>query len=69
MFVVIELQKTDKLSAITTTHDTREQAEQKYHTALSFASVSKVPVHSAVMLTEDGYYIKSETYKHESEVE
>lgn len=65
MFVVLELQKSDSLATITTTHETREEAEQKYHTVLSFASVSGVPLHSAVMLTEEGYYIKSESYKHD----
>ena len=67
MFVVLELQKGDTLVALTTTHESREEAEQKYHTVLSFASVSNVPIHSAVMLTEEGFYIKSESYKHTTE--
>ena len=65
MFIVIEIQTSDKVATLVDTYDDRETAEQKYHTILSSASVSKVPKHSAVMLSEEGYYIKSECYKHE----
>ena len=67
MFVVLEIQKTDKIATIVKSFETRDEAEQKYHTILSFASVSDVPIHSAVMLNEEGYYIKSESYRHGGE--
>ena len=41
-------------------------AEQAYHTALAFAAVSSVAVHTVVMLDEVGNRIKGETYYHAS---
>ena len=67
MFIVIELQKSDTLAVLSDTYETRNQAEQKYHTTLAYAAVSEIPKHSAVMLDEDGTYIKSETFEHEVE--
>lgn len=50
--IIIEIQHyADGTTAcITTTHATRAEAEQKYHTVLSFAAVSSVYIHSVVML-------------------
>ena len=45
----------------------RNSAEQKYHNILASAAVSKLAIHSAIMVTEEGYYIKSESFKHEVE--
>lgn len=42
-------------------------AEQTYHTKLAYASVSKVNVHSVVMLNDYGDKIKGETYYHGDE--
>lgn len=66
MFVVIEIQKSavDQVAALTTTHTTREEAEQKYHTVLAYAAVSNLLSHSATMLDERGSQIKSECYEH-----
>lgn len=66
-FVVIEIQKTlvnDDVSVaqVTTVHPTRSEAENKYHTVLAYAAVSGLLSHSATMLDEKGYYIKSECY-------
>lgn len=65
-YLVIEIQKMNSgsVSQIVTVHDTREQAEQKYHTVLAYASVSTCDVHSAVMLTDEGDMVKKETYYH-----
>ena len=63
--IVMEIQKSDKVATIVTAYEDRDEAESKYHTILASASKSKVPVHSAVMITDDGYYVKSESYKHE----
>ena len=64
MFVVIELQNG---VALTASYEDRAEAEAKYHTVLAAAAKSKVAVHSAVMLTGEGYYIKSECYTHGGE--
>lgn len=44
-------------------------AESKYHTILASAATSTLPRHTAFMLTDDGYVVKSECYKHEVEPE
>ena len=60
----IQLFKDGNMSTPCYAYDNRNSAEAKYHSILSGASVSKLPKHSAVMLTEEGYYIKSECYEH-----
>ena len=65
MFVVIELQKTgESLANLVTAHESRDEAEQKYHAVLSAAAVSSVSAHSAVMLDDTGHQLKRETYFH-----
>ena len=66
-YIVIEIQKSlinneVNVAQITTVHPTRSEAEQKYHTVLSYAAVSGLLSHSATMLDEKGYYIQSECY-------
>lgn len=66
MYIVMEIQKNvgDTLSTIVTTHETKNEAENKYYTILAYAAISKMPIHSAVMLHEDGYFIKNEVFTH-----
>lgn len=66
MFIVIEIQKNQngQVATLVNSYEDRNTAEQKYHMILSAAAVSSVPVHTAVMLMEDGYEIKSESYTH-----
>lgn len=68
-FIVIELQTTDTTAALNYVFADRLQAEQKYHETLSYAAVSAVPIHTVVMLNEQGTLIKSESYFHEVEAE
>lgn len=64
MYVVIELQKYgDQVANLVTSHATRQEAEAKFHTILSAAAVSPVPVHSAVLLSEEGFPLRHECYK------
>ena len=65
-YIVIELQTTGSITAhIVTKHTTRAEAESKFHQVLSAAAVSSVPVHTAVMLDEEGYPVRPpECYKH-----
>ena len=60
----IQVFEDGKMSTPCYAYEDRNSAEAKYHSILSGASVSKLPKHSAVMLTEEGYYIKSECYEH-----
>ena len=67
MFIVSELQTAEITSVINYVFTDRLEAEQKYHEVLSYAAVSELPVHSAVMLTEEGVVIKRESYIHNAE--
>ena len=67
MFIVIEIQKDVTAATLVSTHDTRNEAENKYHTVLAYAAVSSLPKHSAVLMDENGITLKQESYFHEAE--
>lgn len=69
MFVVMEIQvfSDGKMSTPCYAYEDRNKAEAKYHNILAGASVSKLPKHSAIMVTDDGFYLKSESYTHKEE--
>ena len=66
MYIVIELQKNAQgtVSNIVTDHQNLAEAESKYHAILANAAISAVPMHSAVILSEDGFPVKHQCYKH-----
>lgn len=66
MFLVIEMQTSASgtIAHIATAHATQAEAEQKFHMILAAAAVSEVPVHSAVILTDNGYPLRREFYDH-----
>jgi hypothetical protein len=66
MYIVIELQKTadGNLTHLETVHATKEEAESKYHTILSYAAVSELPKHSATILDENGSPLMYKHYTH-----
>lgn len=68
-YLVIEIQKFPEgaMSTPAYAYDSVYEAEAKYHQILSSAAKSALPCHSCVMLNEEGQYIKSECFKHETE--
>ena len=66
-YLVIEIQKFPNGSMSTPSYafDNENSAEAKYHAILSAAAVSSLPVHSAVLMNETGYVIRSQSYEHE----
>ena len=65
-YIVTEIQVTNETAAILNfTYTDYDQACSKYHTILSFAAISDVPKHSAVIANDDGSIVKRETYIHE----
>lgn len=66
MYIVIELQKNDQgvVSNIVTAFDTLAEAESKYYTILAAAAISKVPVHSAIIVSEEAFPVKHQCYKY-----
>lgn len=70
-YLVIEMQKqaNGSLAHLVNSYTDRQIAEQKYHTILSYAAVSTLPIHTAVILSDEGTVIKKEFYKHSTEEE
>lgn len=50
-------------------YDTRISAESKYHAILSSAAASKLPRHTAFLLTDEGDTLESKSYEHPTEPE
>lgn len=71
MYYIIEIQEqADGTGAILTfTEPTENQALSKWHSVLTFASVSEVFCHSAVVLDSEGKHIARESYMHYPQVE
>ena len=66
MYIVIELQKDAKgeVSNIVTGHSTLADAESKYYSILASAAISEIPVHSAIVVSEEGFPVRNQCYKH-----
>lgn len=64
-YLVIELQTTNgTTSNIVTQYNNLAQAQQKYYTILSAAVVSKVDIHSAMIVDETGFLLMNESFRH-----
>lgn len=66
MYIVIELQKNadGTVSNLVTSHNTLAEAESKFYTILASAAINAVPVHSAIIVSEEGFPVKHQCYKH-----
>ena len=66
MYIVIELQvaANGSVANIVTAHATVNEAYSKYHTILSAAAISQVPIHSATILNQCGILIANEFFDH-----
>ena len=65
-YIIIETQTTNGVTAVVTpvVKDNFYDAEQEFHSKLSFAAVSSVPIHAVTMITERGNVVKHECYVH-----
>lgn len=64
MYIVMEIQNSGTVATIVNQYADKAQAEARYHSILASAAVSSVPVHAAVMLTDKGVWLRSESYEH-----
>lgn len=62
MYAIIELQTNETTTAEANTFETRPEAEAYFYTVLAKAAASEARIHSAVMLTAEGYLVKSECF-------
>ena len=65
-YIVVELQKnTDGTVAnLVTSHETLAEAESKFYSILASAAINTIPVHSAVIISEEGFPVNHQCYKH-----
>ena len=65
-YIVIELQKNAEgiVSNLVTAHETLAEAESKFYSILASAAINDVPVHSAIIVSEEGFPVKHQCYKH-----
>lgn len=65
-YIVMEMQKNPEgtVSNLVTDHDTLAEAESKFYTILASAAINDVSVHSAIIVSEEGFPVKYRCYKH-----
>lgn len=65
-YIVVELQKdtTGAVANLVTSHDTLAEAESKFYSILASAAINEVPIHSAIIVSEEGFPVKHNCYKH-----
>lgn len=68
-YIVIELQtNTDEtVASLVTQHNTKNEAESKWHTVMAAAAISTLPMHSAVMMDASGFTYLQGSYEHPAE--
>lgn len=67
MYIVIEIQTNadGTVGTIVTQWNDINQAESKFHSILAYAATSELPMHSAMIVTNDGMTLRGEHYEHE----
>ena len=68
-YLVVELQTNadGTAASLKDQYNDLATAEQKYHTVLAAAAVSKCKIHAAVLLDFSGHLLKREQYTHDEE--
>lgn len=66
-YIVFEMQTNSDgtLGTLVTTYNDRLAAESAYHAVLAAAAVSALPRHGAMLVTNTGVTVLSQTYAHE----
>lgn len=65
-YIVIEIQKNAEgvVSNIVTSFENLAEAESAYYSVLAAAAISNVPVHSAIIVSEEAFPVRNQCYKH-----
>jgi len=66
-YVVTEVQvgQDGVAGTISNVYDNENSANAQYHQVLAAAAVSGLATHSAVMYTDEGFFLKGECFKHD----
>lgn len=67
-YIVLEMQThaDGNVGTLLTAYDSLHEAESKYYTVLAAAALSTLPVHSAMLLTNNGTTLKCECFVREA---
>ena len=67
-YVVVELQTMNDgtVANLVTQHETREEAESKFHSVLAAAAVSGLPVHGSVLMNNHCFVLESRCFGQEA---
>ena len=67
MYIIVELQANadGTVGNIVQTRETLASAESVFHSILASAAISAVPKHSAVLLSDEGFPLRHECYRHD----
>lgn len=68
MYIVLEIQTNPDGTVATLPpiiKATRDEAESVYHSILSYAAVSALPMHAAILMTNEGREIMHQAYLHQ----
>ena len=67
MFIVLEIQTNADgvVGIIPTTKETENEARSEFYRVLSYAAISDVPIHTALLINSEGGIYSSECFKHE----
>ena len=65
-YIVIEMQTNadGTVGNLVSAYDERNAAESAYHSVLASAAISSLPCHAAVLMTNEGFQLMSQCYKH-----
>ena len=72
MYHVIEIQTNGSSSVIVTPIPSAEnlyEADSIFHQKMSYAAISQVPIHSVVMIDENGLLLRNGSYNHSEQQE
>ena len=66
MYIVMEIQTNanNEVATLINQYDNINNAESKFHQILTSASVSNVPIHTALIMDEKGVTYRAESYDH-----
>ena len=66
MYIITEIQTAENgaVGTIVTTKENRNEAESVYHGILAAAAISEVFCHAAVLMSEEGFPLRHECYRH-----
>lgn len=70
-YLVVEIQRFEdgKMSTPAYAYDNLNAAEAKFHSIMAAAAVSALPRHAAILISDEGFPMRHESYTHEDAVE